>query len=137
MATRTSKTEMTEHDLVIEKSAHTYRANGGVAYTNPGSEKNYDIDGLYPDIVAKKKDGSTFIGEMETESTVTEDECENQWKLYSKLGYNFILVVPINQAGLAQRFVRRSKLDVTLQTYEISGNTVIFRDSQGNVITRV
>ena len=74
---------------------------------------------------------------METESTVTEDECENQWKPYAKLGYNFILVVPINQAGLAQRFVRRSKLDVTLQTYEISGNIVIFRDSQGNVITRV
>jgi len=134
MAARASKTEQTEHDLVVEKSADTYRAIGGVAYTNPGSEKKHDVAGLYPDVVAKKADGSIVIEEVETASTVTEDECEKQWKPYSKLGHKFNLIVPIDSVGLAQRFIRRSQLQVTLQAYTISGNNVKFYDLQGNPI---
>lgn len=134
MAIRVSKTEQTEHDLVIEKSAATYGATGGAAYTNPGSEKNHEIDGFYPDVVAKKGDGSVVIEEIETESTVTEDECEKQWKPYSKLGYQFNLIVPANKTGIAQRIIRRSQLLITLQSYAISGSNVVFYDSQGNRI---
>jgi hypothetical protein len=134
MAKRTNKTEQSEHDSVIEASASSYIATGGTVYTNPGSEKNYDIDGFYPDLVAKKADGSIVIEEIETETTVTEDECYNQWKPYSKLGYQFILIVPTSKVGLAQRFIRHSQLDVTVQTYTISGANVSFYDSQGKPI---
>jgi hypothetical protein len=131
MAKRVSNVEQNEHDLVVGKSADTYRLQGGVAYTNPGSDKNHEIDGLYPDVVAKKSDGTIVIEEIETETTVTEDECENQWKPYSELGHEFNLVVPVNKASLAQRFIRRSQLSVTLQTYAIRGSDVTFYDSRG------
>lgn len=133
MATR-STTPQSEHDLVVEESAASYRKTGGSASTNPGSEKNVDVAGLYPDVVAKRSDGTIVIEEIETESSVTEDECDNQWKPYSKLGYQFNLVVPKASLGLAQRFVRKSQLKVTLQGYTISGNDVKFYDSQGKPI---
>ena len=132
MAKRTSKTEQAEHDLVIEESARTYRDKEGIAYTNPGTEKNNEIDGLYPDVVAREKNGLLVIEEIETENTVTEDECQRQWKPYSKLSYLFRLVVPKGKLNVAQSIINRSNLSLTLQAYTISGSRVIFYDSQGN-----
>jgi len=133
MATR-GKTQQTEHDLVVEESAASYRKTGGSASTNPGSEKNVDVAGLYPDVVAKRSDGTIVLEEIETESSVTQDECDKQWKPYSELGYQFNLIVPKDSVGLAQRFIRKSQLEVTLQGYTISGNDVSFYDSQGKPI---
>lgn len=129
-----SKTQQTEHDLVVKESAASYGKAGGSASTNPGSEKNVDVAGLYPDVVAKRSDGTIVIEEIETESSVTQDECEKQWKPYSELGYQFNLIVPKDSIGLAQRFVRKSQLKVTLQGYTISGNDVNFYDPQGKPI---
>ena len=105
MAVR-KRTEQTEHDLVVEASASTFRKQGGSASTNPGSEKNTEVAGLYPDVVAAKRDGTIVIEEIETASSVTQDECENQWKPYCTLGYTFNLIVPKNSEGLAQRLIR-------------------------------
>ena len=127
-----SKLEQSEHDLVVGQSADTYRATGRTAYSNPGTKKNRDIDGLYPDILAIERDGLKFIEEIETENTVTEDECESQWKPYSESAYTFKLVVPLNKIGLAQKYIRYSQLSVVLQGYEIIGNKVIFYDEDGD-----
>ena len=129
-----AETEQIEHDLVTEASASNFRKQGYIAYTNPRSIKNTEVNGLFPDVVAEKRDGSVVIEEIETESTVTEDECKNQWKPYSKLGYKFNIIVPPNKAVLAQRLIRRYELDITLQTYKIVGDSVSFYDSGGNHI---
>ena len=134
MAKRTSKFEQAEHDLVIERSAATYCKRGGTAYTNPAIEKKRDIDGLYPDIIATEQGGLRVIEEIETDSTVTEDECERQWKPYSKLGYAFRLIVPLSKVELAKRTIRHTSLDVTLQGYTLSGKDVNFYDSEGKRI---
>ena len=114
-----SKFEQSEHDLVVGQSADTYRSTGRTAYSNPGTKKNRDIDGLYPDILATERDGLKVIEEIETGNTVTEDECESQWKPYSELAYLFKLIVPLSKMGLAQKHIRHSQLSVVLQGYEI------------------
>jgi len=126
------KSRQTEHDLVVEASADTFRKTGGSASTNPSSEKNIEVSGLYPDVVAKKANGTIVIEEIETEDSVTQDECENQWKPYSELGYQFNLIVPKDSLGLAQRLIRKAQLNVTLQGYTIRGNNVSFYNSGGN-----
>jgi len=45
---------------------------------NPGSEKNVKVGGLYPDVVARELGGIAVIEEIETASSVTEDECNSQ-----------------------------------------------------------
>jgi hypothetical protein len=133
MAKRTSA-EQSIHDLVVRRSAAAYRDRGGIAYTNPSTEKNRDVYGLYPDVVAIEYTGSRVIEEIETTSTVTEDECKRQWTPYAKLGYLFRLVVPSGKEGLAQGLVRQAQLSVELQTYSVNGGDVAFYDLQGNRI---
>ena len=133
MAKRTS-TEQAIHDLVVRKSAAAYRDRGGIAYTNPSTEKNRDVYGLYPDVVAIEYTGSRVIEEIETASTVTEDECKRQWTPYAKLGYLFRLVVSSGKEGLAQGIVHQAQLSVELQTYSVNGGDVSFYDLQGNRI---
>lgn len=116
---RKDKTEQNIHDLVVRESAKTYTSNGGTAYTNPSSEKNLDINGLYPDVIATQRNGVKAIEEIETASTVTEDECERQWKSYSKLNYIFRLVVPLDKVPDAQRIARNAQISPVIQGYEI------------------
>lgn len=85
-------------------------------------------------MVARELGGIAVIEEIETASSVTEDDCKNQWVPYSRLGCTFRLVVPLDQIGLAPRFIRRNQLSVTLQAYTISGNNIDFFDSLGNRI---
>ena len=85
-------------------------------------------------MVARGLGGIAVIEERETASSVTEDDCESQWVPYSRLGCRFRLVVPLDQVVLAQRFIHRNQLSVTLQAYTISGNNVNFFDSLGNRI---
>jgi hypothetical protein len=133
MAKRTSA-EQSIHDLVVRRSAAAYRDRGGIAYANPSTEKNRDVYGLYPDVVAIEYTGSRVIEEIETASTVTEDEYKRQWTPYAKLGYLFRLVVPSGKEGLAQGLVRQAQLSVELQTYSVNGGDVAFYDLQGNRI---
>ncbi|HEY83300.1 MAG TPA: hypothetical protein G4O01_08470 [Dehalococcoidia bacterium] len=123
MALRGDK-EQAEHDRVVMESASTFKKEGMEAYVNPGTEKNYSAKGLYPDVIVKKPDGSIIIEEIETESSVTQDECDTQWKPYLGLGYKFNLIVPASRVDVARRFIRG--LDINLQTYTIIGNEVRF-----------
>ncbi len=129
-----SKLEQSEHDLVVGQSADTYRSTGRTAYSNPGTNQNRDIDGLYPDVLATERDGVAAVEEIETENTVTEDECESQWKPYSELACLFKLVVPLGRMGLAKEYIQYSQLSVVLQGYEIVANKVIFYDDDGSKI---
>ena len=133
MAKRNSP-EQTEHDLVVKVSAASYTKHGGTAIMNLGSEKNKDVSGYYPDVVAQKQDGTKVIEEIETDTSVTQDECDTQWKLYSKLGYLFVLIVPQEKVGLARRFARKSGVSLTLQGYVIEGNNVYFYDEHGKKV---
>jgi len=135
MALRTTS-EQSEHDLVIAKSASSFKDTGATVSVNPGNEKSLAIKGLYPDVIAKNPDGSIIIEEIQTESSVTEDECDRQWTPYSKSGYRFNFIVPSSRSGLALSFIRNKQLDVNLQSYEVSGDTVKFFDSRGNVIAQ-
>ena len=129
--------EQLEHDLVVKKSALTFIREGGTAKTNPGTEKNFEVDGNYPDVFAQEKSGLKVIEEIEIANTVTEDECQRQWKQYSQLPFKFNLIVPSDKMGVAQRIVRKFSLSVNLQGYSIMGDGVQFYDAQGRPTIRI
>jgi hypothetical protein len=99
MAHRLDQTQI-EHDDAIRLIAQTeFDLYGRGIYTNPGPEHNYEVSGVYPDIVLTTKraifsERVILVAEVETFDSVNESEV-SQWKTYSQLGCNFVLYVPI------------------------------------------
>lgn len=105
------------HDWVIEKSVEqqygSIKKKGRKIYTNPNQKKNYDVDGLYPDIVVynPEKKKVTFIDEIETE--VGEIE-KNQWEDFAKLGISgFSVTIPLSEVAAAKKIIKENKIKVT------------------------
>lgn len=109
----------------IAKARFSYK-NGTKTYTNPGSEKNYGINDLYPDIVAVKDTSVVAIGEVETKSTVTPEEAEEQWKLYGLKVKYFYLYVPKEKVSTAKEIIQQKQID-------LKGLRAYFYDKEGNI----
>jgi len=111
------------HDWVIGKTVeHFYEATkkeGRIVYTNPNGEKNYDVKGLYPDIVVYNPEAKrvTLIDEIETE--VGEIE-KDQWKDFANLGVSeFSVTIPIGEVENARKIIRENKIVVnSIWSYE-------------------
>ena len=75
------------HDMVLADSAQSYLAvtTAENIKTNAGGQEIYGIDGIYPDLVVKLPTGEIIIEEVETESTVNEQE-RQQWRQLVSLG---------------------------------------------------
>jgi len=121
MAHREDIEERKLHDRAINDIAQ----NGvlfpsyGEVITNLGSEKNRDVGGLYPDIIfIDRRTGLEFmIGEVETESSVNEDEAINQWLRYAKLNIHFYLFVPDTCMAEAFDLVKRYNIKADIHMY--------------------
>jgi len=103
------------HDWVIGKTVELYaesKKKGKKIYTNPNQKKNYDVKGLYPDIVVynPKTKKVTNIDEIETE--VGEIE-KNQWEDFAKLGVPYFSVtIPLSEVKNAKKIIKDNKIAV-------------------------
>ncbi|HNR13026.1 MAG TPA: hypothetical protein PKM59_06925 [Thermodesulfobacteriota bacterium] len=85
------------HDLIIHAVKEKYAMIHKTVYINPGQEKNFDIQGIFPDIVFGGYGQIVQIVEVETDSTLTKDRTAH-WEKLAGLGVPFaILVAKKNQ----------------------------------------
>ena len=121
MATRESS-EQSVHDKAVADIAQV-RFSGAkwqdkTAHTNPDGEQNCGVKAdsatVYPDIVIMKTGTNSVTGavEVETQSSVTEDEAKGQWKAYASLGTNFYLYVPAGCGATAQELAKKLKISI-------------------------
>ena len=123
--TKRVRTQLSQdlHDWVIEKTVEIcykkIREKGRKIYTNPNQEKNFGVDGFYPDIVVYDPETKkvTMIDEIETE--VGEIE-KNQWEDFAKLGIpNFSVTIPRSEVEKAKKIIKDNNIAVTeIWSYE-------------------
>jgi hypothetical protein len=126
LGTRTNP-EQLEHDkLVAAIATERFSYSDRTTYTNPNGEKNYAVNGEYPDIVAVKSGDNPIMGEVETESSVNEEESD-QWKSYAALPGYIYLYVPKSKASDARTIINSESIGITgLRSYEyVNGKLVI------------
>ena len=111
------------HDWVIEKTVENccgkIKEKGRKIYTNPNQEKNFEVNGFYPDIVVYNPETKkvTMIDEIETE--VGEIE-KNQWEDFAKLGIPaFSVTIPLSEVEKTKKIIEDNKIAVTeIWSYE-------------------
>ncbi len=129
--------EQAQHDLAVRRIARARFAGSPhwEVYTNPGSTAQYALvlpDGrrMYPDIVARRKNAtiSTYVVEVETESTITEYEAL-QWKELAGLGKRFLLFVPAGCLLRARELCHNLRVPIHgYRVYELTPFWIRIRD---------
>lgn len=119
-----SDEKQTEHDKVIEYLESVYENQYPKVYTNPNGKKNFSIEGyegICPDIlVANEENFLTFIEEVETSDTVSEDHAKEQWVPYFKLRTTFHIRVPLGSQEKAREILAKLKINATVKCYSIT-----------------
>jgi hypothetical protein len=126
-----SRLSQSEHDMVVIASADTYPSTDKV-YTNSSGERNYSVDGEYPDVVVLRDHGAseeTIIEEIETEDSVNKTERDQQWRKYASLGCTFHLVVPRSMLSIARDLIQGIDVDL-LQWYVVQNGQVYFGNDE-------
>jgi len=81
------------HDLVIHQVRAKYSKIHKEVHVNPGGEKNFELQGLYPDIVFGGYGQITHIVEVETEKNLTTERVP-YWQALAGIGTPCTLLVP-------------------------------------------
>lgn len=97
------------HDWVIRKVSDKYSREYSKVHINPGDEKNYEYNGVYPDIVFENYEQIVMIAEVETKETINEERAQ-KWKELSELGAKLSLLVPKNMQNAARDICWKSGL---------------------------
>lgn len=124
-----SEEEQQSHDQVIELLALRLQEQGiADVRTNPGGsrenaiqiEDQGDHEEIYPDVFTVEEEQITAICEVETASTVNEGSVP-QWKEYAGLGPSFLLVVPLEEAEVAQQLIESNEIPCqNILTYQVT-----------------
>jgi hypothetical protein len=106
-----------EHDTLLDMIARRIKIPTWTLATNPGETGGEGVpypspEGealAYPDIIARERFTGRLaaVGEVETASTVTEEEARDQWRLYAHLAPKFFLYVPKECEAEARRLLRK------------------------------
>ena len=104
-----SKDEQFLHDWVIKKIDEKYNRLYSEVNINPGDEKNYDLQGEYPDAILVNHGQVVGVIEVETKDTINEENIE-QWKKYSELGTKLTLIVPKEDQNKARDLIWKNGL---------------------------
>lgn len=80
------------HDLVIQQVKTKYSRIHKEVHVNPGEEKNFEIQGLYPDIVFGGYGQIVQIVEVETEKDLTPERVP-YWQSLAGIGTQCTLLV--------------------------------------------
>lgn len=105
------------HDWVISKTVERLygkaRENKKEIYTNPSQEKNYDVKGLYPDIVVYNPKTKKVDAIDEIETVVGEIE-KNQWEDFAELKIPYFYVtVPLSEVANAKKIIGDNEIEVS------------------------
>jgi hypothetical protein len=117
-----SVTQQRLHDVVIDALADDYRRRGYVVHANPNQQKNFAIEGRYPDVVVMAKAGQRplIVVEVETAQSVSASEAARQWGEYDERYRAWILAVPANARAAAKVLVEEQELrHVRIVTWSI------------------
>src|SRR5687768_6879037 len=119
MSVRDEKNQQ-EHDTLLEMISRKIKIPTWTLATNPGSQENAGVAYpaaagqalAYPDIVAHEKFTKKLaaVGEVETAESVTAEEAEAEWALYTSLAPRFFLYVPAELAPEAKALLRRFRI---------------------------
>lgn len=87
-------------------------------YTNhPEQTKGIrkDSDAVYADIVVvdTNQNVAVMIGEVETSSTITDDEAKSEWKDYSSVCRTFFLYVPNDLVDKTKELLDKHKIHIS------------------------
>ena len=104
-----SKDEQFLHDWVIRKINENYRRIYSEVNINPGEEKNYEVNGSFPDVVLVNHGQIVGIIEVETRETINEDYIE-KWKKLAGLSNKLTLLVPKELQNAARDLVWKNGL---------------------------
>lgn len=127
------------HDKVVKLVAESgrYTSENYTTYTNPNGPSQWqksagkvNDEEQYPDIVgiSKTTNNPTIIAEIETETSVTEEESQ-QWKDYAKLGIAFYLYVPNTKVEDAKKLLSSKKITIKgLRGYEVDNGKIKISD---------
>lgn len=118
-----SKDEQFLHDWVIKKIDEKYNRLYSEVNINPGDEKNYDLQGEYPDAILVNHGQVVGVIEVETKDTINAENIE-QWKKYSELGTKLTLVVPKEDQNKARDLIWKNGLvaKVDIKFFELQLN---------------
>lgn|GEM_PF-573269 len=120
------------HDEVVDARAREIGVD--FVITNQGGEKNFPVNGLYPDIVVFEdeesvcdEDSIDWIEEVEFD-TVSDREAD-QWEDYYHLGYPLVLVVPEDDEEEAIELSCEHELECKIVTYDVDEDgDIVFSD---------
>ena len=118
--------EQTEHEQVIAARAKQLGAFYRVL-ADPDVIRNTYTKGIHPDIIViDRMDRVVYVEEVESESSVTEEERNNRWTSYTALGYSFNLIVPRSQELKAKKLIKGLNIH-KLYYYELTSFGIKFR----------
>ena len=118
--------EQTEHEQVIVARSKQLGTFYRVLADPDVIRSTYSHD-VYPDIIViDRKNNVVFIEEVESESSVTDNERNNHWVSYSGLGYPFNLIVPRCKELEARHLIKGLNIH-KLYYYELTAIGIKFR----------
>ncbi len=134
---RRNGSDQSFHDRVVRELAHELgvKDEDAEVCANPGSAKNCDVGGLYPDVVvvrpirgSRRRGGVEHIYEVETEDSVSETEALRQWLPYSEIGVDFTLVVPKRSVDDAMDLLVTHGIDADVLPYvHLNSGEILFK----------
>jgi hypothetical protein len=109
-----------EHDTLLEMIARKIRIPTWIVTTNPAAQQNGGVAYptaagqalAYPDIVVHEKFTRKLaaVGEVETADSITPEEADSEWALYTSLAPKFFLYVPAEMASETRDLLRRRRI---------------------------
>ena len=98
------------HDAVVNRAGYIYTQYGLYVWTNPGSQKNKELNGRYIDVIAARDPKPTlaYVTEVETAISVSDYQAQTQWVDYD-LAYQqrWYMAVPVESQFEANRLLKK------------------------------
>ena len=109
------------HDLIIHEVKERYSKIHKEVHINPGEERNFEVQGLYPDIIFGGYGQIIQIIEVETEGNLNKERA-SYWEKLANTGIPFtILVAKRNQKVLTDLLWKVGLMaKVKVATFEIT-----------------
>lgn len=128
MADNRHKDYQSIHDSVIQTAYNNLDKIKHDVYINPGTSKNTNVSGLFPDIIITNKGEKNvkFIIEVETQDSINQNEVQ-QWTDYSKLGGQFYLLVPKSMKDTAELLCRQNNIKARVGIYYVENSKIIIK----------
>lgn len=119
MAKRSNE-EQVVHDFILKQVKGYLSEKYKGIHLNPSEEKNKDVGGFYPDIVVESHGHVVEIYEVETESTVDDEEAK-EWAEFSKLPVKVTVLVPSSHLKKARELAWEMKIasKIKVASYEV------------------